>query len=243
MSNQNHTSDSHHPFLNPTLTPEFLDLHIIRTGILNALKSQMGNLNGRFLDVGAGNQPYRNLLEQRTTISEYVPLDLHDNQQYQDADNTWDGKTMPFADSEFDSAMATEVLEHCPDPSATLTEIHRVLKDRATLFLTVPFVWPLHDAPYDEYRYNPWSLERHLKDAGFTDINIWPTGGWDATLAQVIGLWVRRRPMSSSKRKLLTRLLYPVIKLLVRSDRPIKEFNNGFYLMPGLAASARASKT
>jgi len=202
----------------------------------------MPSFSGRFLDVGAGNQPYRSLIEGQTSVGEYVPLDLHDNGPYKRAENTWDGVSMPFEDSVFESAMATEVLEHCPRPNVTLGEIHRVLKPGGFLFLTVPFLWPLHDCPHDEYRYTPWSLERHLKEAGFTDIKLWPTGGWDASLAQTIGLWVRRRPMSERKRSWLSHMLLPVIKKLIERDKPVDEFHHGFYLMPGIAGTARAAK-
>ncbi len=227
-------------YLNLPLTADNIDLYIIRTSILNALKSNMSSFNGRILDVGAGHQPYRSLIESDSNITQYVPLDLHDNKHYKDAEFTWDGITMPFDGNSFDSAMATEVLEHCPDPTTTLKEVSRVLKPGGTFFFTVPFIWPLHDCPYDEYRYTPWSLQRHLTAAGFQDIKVWPTGGWDTAVAQAMGLWARRRPMSKRQRKWASRILLPVIKFLIRKDKPIAQFNNKFYLMPGIAGTARA---
>lgn len=146
---------------------------------------------------------------------------------------------MPFGDKEFDCAMATEVLEHCPDPEVTLGEVARVLKQGGLFFFTVPFLWPLHDAPHDEYRYTPWSLERHLHNSGFEDINLRPTEGWDAALAQAIGLWVRRRPMKDSHRRWLSRAIFPAYKWLIKKDQPVKEFHHGLYLMPGIAGTAR----
>ncbi len=56
---------------------------------------------------------------------------------------------MPFEDNVFDCAMATEVLEHCAYPEVTLFEVSRVLKKDGLFFFTVPFVWPLHDCPFD----------------------------------------------------------------------------------------------
>ena len=144
---------------------------------------------------------------------------------------------MPFADDEFDSAMATEVLEHCPDPSATLTEIHRVLKDRATLFLTVPFVWPLHDCPNDEYRYTPWALERHLRNAGFASVELTALGGWDASLAQMLGLWARRRPMTARKRNVISWLVKPIMAYLLRRDFRPATFGEST-MISGLAGTA-----
>ncbi|MNS95717.1 hypothetical protein D3C72_1299860 [compost metagenome] len=73
--------------------------------------------------------------------------------------------------------------------------------------------------PYDEYRYTPFSLERHLKNAGFKDIQIKATGGWHASMAQMLGLWVRRSPMSKTKRKWLSRFLKPIITFLIKMDK------------------------
>ncbi|WP_417377426.1 class I SAM-dependent methyltransferase [Gimesia maris] len=228
-------------FSDPPFTIANLDRYVVRTAILDSLTRHLGQFSGRFLDVGAGNQPYRELLQSKQTqVSEYVPLDLHDNWNYKDADNTWDGVTMPFPDNSFDSAMATEVLEHCPNPEVTLSEVSRVLKPGGFFFFTVPFVWPLHDCPHDEYRYTPWSLERHFANSGFTDVRLFPTGGWDASLAQVLGLWVRRRPMSARKKKWMSILLKPVIRSLLRRDEVIDSFSHRQYLMPGIAGTARA---
>lgn len=235
------TMKATHPFLNPALRPSNIDLYVVRKGILRAMKNQLESFSGRFLDVGAGNQPYRPLLTSKISrIKEYVPLDLANNFHYKDADFSWDGISMPFEDHEFDSAMATEVLEHCPHPEITLCEIARVLKPGGHFFFTVPFLWPLHDAPHDEYRYTPWSLERHLKSAGFSEIRLQPTGGWDAALAQAIGLWVRRRPMSDIHRKWLSWAIFPLYKWLIAKDLPVNEFHHGFYLMPGISGTARA---
>lgn len=228
-------------YTNPPLRPENIDRYIIRASILQVVKLNLPHLQGRCLDVGAGNQPYRSLIESdQTSVSEYVPLDLHDNFHYKDSENTWDGKTMPFAGNEFDCAMATEVLEHCPHIDITLKEIARVLKPNGLFFFTIPFLWPLHDCPNDEYRYTPWSIERHLSDSGFQDIKLWPTSGWDAALAQTIGLWIRRRPMGKIKRKLLSNLAFPLFRYLVELDSPKSYFDHQQYLMTGIAGTARA---
>lgn len=235
----NSKTASHSSFINPRLTRFTLDTYIIRKGIFDALRSSVGIMAGAVLDVGAGNQPYREFVLARKNVSSYTALDLADNGAYARGEVLWDGVRMPFKECYFDTAMATEVLEHCPEPLITLGEIHRVLKPSGVFFLTVPFLWPLHDAPNDEFRYTPWSLERLLLQAGFTDIKLWPTGGWNAALVQSIGLYTRRAPMNERLRGVLSLVCLPLIWLLAKTDKPLKQFNHGFYLMPGIAGTAR----
>jgi SAM-dependent methyltransferase len=212
----------------------------MRRAILKALLDARETLHGDLLDVGSGDQPYRELLLSNTAVRSYTALDLQNNAHYSKGDVSWDGVQIPLADGSFDCAIATEVLEHCPEPLVTLREIHRVLKTSGVFFFTVPFLWPLHDAPNDEFRYTPWSLERLLSQAGFTDTKLWPTGGWNAALAQSIGLYARRAPMTDRLRWLLSLVALPLVWLLAKTDRPVKQFHHGFYLMPGIAGIARA---
>jgi len=148
--------------------------------------------------------------------------------------------------------IATEVFEHCPDPEIVMKEIWRVLKPGGILFFTVPFLWNLHETPHDEYRYTPFALKRHLIQSGFTEIEIQAMGGWDAALAQMLGLWVRRRFRGSGKkqkllREILSRLFLPIIRFLYERDgfagsrrehRPPKEFREGM-MITGLKGTAR----
>lgn len=211
-----HNSDN---FLNPKCSARTLDFFGDRRHLLDALSKQLGNFYGTFLDIGCGGMPYKSIvLALPSRVEKYVGLDLDNG--YGTPDIIWDGKKIPLADSSVDCAMATEVFEHCPDVELVLRETLRVLKPGGFLFFTVPFLWPLHDSPHDEYRYTPFALERHLRNAGFKHIALQSLGGWDASLAQMIGLWVRRRPMPGHVRQLLSLLLTPLVYFLFRRDLP-----------------------
>jgi SAM-dependent methyltransferase len=209
-------------FINIQLTGLNLDKYTIRTAIFNAVKNIVNEFNGNLLDIGCGKMPYKNYILKHSKVDKYIGLDIETALLYESTikpDFTWDGKKMPFNDEQFNCAFGTEVLEHCPNPEVVLKEIHRVLKNKGFFFFTVPFLWNLHEVPNDEYRYTPFSLERHLKNSGFTDIKIYATGGWHASMAQMLGLWVKRSPISSIKRKLLTLILKPIIKILMHKDK------------------------
>jgi SAM-dependent methyltransferase len=49
---------------------------------------------------------------------------------------------LPFADHAFDKVICSEVLEHIPDYKGALAEIHRVLKPRGLLAISVPRWFP-----------------------------------------------------------------------------------------------------
>lgn len=233
-------------FLDPPCVAENLDRYLIRRSILDALRSQRDRLRGTLLDVGCGRMPYKSiLLAPAGQVDRYLGLDfadnpIHDNQP----DLCWQGGRIPLDDSSADCALCTEVLERCPEPEAVLREIERVLRPGGVLFLTVPFIWPLHEVPYDHYRYTPFALRRHLEQAGFGDIELHATGGWDASLAQMLGLWVRRRPMSARKRRLLSWLLLPIYRRLASRDAvmPVR-FHEGAMLTGVWGTAVKPTQT
>jgi hypothetical protein len=61
-------------------------------------------------------------------------------------------------------------------------EIARVLDRRGFLFLTVPFLWPLHHVPHDQHRITPFAMQRYLEENGFEEIRLQALGGWDASM-------------------------------------------------------------
>ena len=155
----------------------------------------MPSFNVQYLDMGFSKMPYKDYILEHFEISKYVGLDIETALDYDTklkADFFCDGIRMPFENNSFECAIGTEVLEHCPEPEIILKEAFRVLKPEDVFFFTVPFLWNLHEVPTDEYRYTPFSLERHLKNSGFSNIEIKATGGWHASMAQMLGLWVRR---------------------------------------------------
>ena len=219
-----------------------LDRYIVRTSIKSALVKTLPVLKGRLLDIGCGKMPYRDMVLRDSQVKEYVGLDIASAIVYDKKtkpDLTWDGITMPIADTSFDCAFGTEVLEHCPDPEITMRETLRVLKKDGVFFFTVPFLWNLHEVPHDEYRYTPFSLKRHLENSGFVNVEIHAFGGWHASMAQMLGLWVRRSPMGAGKRKFLSACVKPVMKYLIKTDQkfPIK-FKEG-QMITGLYGTAR----
>ena len=219
-----------------------LDNFVIKNAILNSVKENLKNFNGNLLDVGCGRMPYKDFILNNSNVKLYQGLDLEGGKSYSDSVNPdfyWNGKNIPFPDNSFETVLLTEVLEHCPEPEIVLREIFRILKKGGILFFTVPFIWNLHEVPYDEYRYTPFSLERHLNNSGFSKLDIQATGGWHASMALMLGTWVRRSSMGQKKRLILSHLIRPIMKKLLVLDKsqPIK-FTE-FQMITGLYGTAR----
>lgn len=209
-------------FINIKLTTSTLDRYYVRTSILKSLNQVLPQLSGKLLDTGCGQMPYRKHILDNSQVTKYVGLDIENAKIYDKnitPDFRWDGVKMPFEENTFDCAIATEVMEHCPDTLLFLSEVIRVLKPGGVFFFTVPFLWNLHETPHDEYRFTPFSMNRLLKQAGFQSIRVEATGGWHASMAQMLGLWVKRAPMHHRLRRALSILLLPIIKKLIQQDQ------------------------
>ena len=211
-------------FLFPVLRVDNIDTYVIRKGIFGFIRNNLHLLNGNLLDVGCGKMPYREFILKNSHVHNYIGLDIDDALVYDKnvkPDFFWDGKVMPFANDTFDTAIATEVLEHIFEPSVFLRETYRVLKKDGVFFFTVPFIWNLHETPNDYYRYTPYALEKYLENTGFKTIDLKPMGGWHASMAQMLGLWLRRAPMRYWQRDLLSKSLKPLISFLIKKDNKI----------------------
>lgn len=229
-------------FLSVTLRPRNMLIYTARTAILGSVKEETRSFFGTVLDIGCGFMPYKEIVVSNPTVEKYLGMDLEGSAIYSatEPDLKWNGETIPLPAESVECVMATEFLEHHADPEKILVEIRRVMKPGGTFFATVPFIWNLHELPRDEYRYTPYSLEKHLSRAGFKDIQIKALGGWNKSLAQMIGLWTEFSHMPGFVRPIMKAVLFPVFALLIKTDRKPAAFD-GFEnsMFPGLSVTAQ----
>ncbi|WP_187265908.1 class I SAM-dependent methyltransferase [Alkalisalibacterium limincola] len=135
-------------------------------------EKELRELSGLTLDVGCGD---RWLASHLPRNCQYVGVDYPATGKtlYNSKPEIYaDASLLPFPDETFDCLLMFEVLEHFRKPGAALAEAARVLARRGTLVLSVPFIYPLHDEPYDFQRFTIHGLVRDLDEAGFTDVSM-----------------------------------------------------------------------
>ena len=131
------------------------------------------------LDAGAGTKPYLPVYQKY--FSTCISFDMSSSpHNISCVDLISSATALPFQNDSFDCIVCTEVLEHLPEPINVLNEFRRVLKKNGMLFLTTPFLVPLHEMPNDYYRYTPSALHYMAKQAGLTVENIVAKGGYSA---------------------------------------------------------------
>lgn len=123
-------------------------------------------LSGDVLDIGCADRAVAKHLPPRCR---YVGLDYYATVAAFYAtrpDVFGDACALPIRDGCMDGVMLFEVLEHVPDPQTVLAEIARVLRPGGILLLSVPFMYPIHNSPFDFHRFTRHGLERALTNHG-----------------------------------------------------------------------------
>lgn len=145
--------------------------------IWRGVRGPLGAARGTVLDVGAGAQPYRSLVGGDATYRAIDTAQARENFGYEVPDTEYfTGDRWPVDDTSVDVLIATETLEHVPDPGAFLAQARRVLRERGQLVLTVPFSARWHYFPYDYWRFTPSGLQILLDRAGFTSVVVHARG-------------------------------------------------------------------
>ncbi|MBZ0166274.1 MAG: class I SAM-dependent methyltransferase, partial [Candidatus Omnitrophica bacterium] len=132
------------------------------------------------LDVGAGDQPYGDLLP--AAVTDYDSIDLTQCHPKQTFVGSATHMNM-IADATYDTALCFSVLEHVHDPWKAVAEIRRVLKPGGTLILTVPHLSRLHEIPHDYFRFTHYGLWAMLEDHGFEILESEKNGSFLSFLA------------------------------------------------------------
>jgi len=121
---------------------------------------------GRTLDIGCGRQNLRPYLNRECSYTSLDAPATGEKLYGAQPDVFGDARELPFRDRQFDTVILLEVLEHLEHPETALQEARRLVKAGGTLIVSTPFLYPVHDAPWDFQRWTLYGLRRLAKSAG-----------------------------------------------------------------------------
>jgi SAM-dependent methyltransferase len=134
-------------------------------------------VRGALIDLGCGEMPYRERFLR--DCDSYTGVDWANSLHEVRADISTDlDRGLPIPEQSADTVTLLSVLEHLREPQALLDEAFRILKPGGSLLLQVPFMWPVHEAPHDYFRFTEYGLRHLLGKAGFSAIVIENEGGY-----------------------------------------------------------------
>jgi len=150
-----------------------LNVNLLAAALQPSLEA---HARGRLLDLGCGNVPL--FAAYRARASAVTCMDwTNSDHQLRHIDQSSDlNEPLPVADGSFDTVLLTDVLEHVAVPGALVNEIARVLAPGGKLIGSVPFLYRLHEEPYDYHRFTRHALQRFAQLAELEVILLEPYG-------------------------------------------------------------------
>ncbi len=143
--------------------------------------------SGRLLDLGCGQVPLYGMY--RPYVREIHCVDWDSSSHpLRHIDQCCDlNQVLPLADNCFDTIILSDVLEHIFEPAQLWNEMSRVLKPGGKLLVSVPFLYWIHEAPHDYFRYTEFALRRAVQENSMRVVSLVALGGAIDVVADVIG--------------------------------------------------------
>ena len=159
--------------------PEFL----VYRSLLSDLKKASAYAHGPLLDLGCGTKPYEIMFAPH--VCEHVGCDVVQSSEHR-VDVICQANELAFEDATFDTILSTQVIEHVADHGGLISEAYRLLRKNGVFIVSGPMYWPLHEEPYDFFRFTEHGFRFLLESAGFSVVEILQNGGQWALCGQVL---------------------------------------------------------
>ena len=160
---------------------------------------------GTLYDLGCADAPFKEYFLQY--CDEYIGVDWTKTLHNSKADIVSDlNKELNIETNVADTIISLSVMEHLCEPQVFLNESYRILKDDGTMILGVPWMWWIHEAPHDYFRYTPYGLKYLLEKAGFKDVQVESTTGFFTTIFVKINYFSLRLLKGSKARRFITKM-------------------------------------
>jgi SAM-dependent methyltransferase len=193
------------------------DMH--KAMMIRKLKTISPSIKGRWLDIGAGDQPYKIFFsgtEEYLTTNTKRHYKGNDLEKIEKRTSYWieDGKSLPMPDNSLDGVACFQVLSVIDKPEAFFKEIQRVLKPGGKLILTTDFIYPVW-SDEDRYRHTAYNLEQLAITNGFHKTTIESFGGFASTAYALFMRYMRSFPEIWKRKKVFTKAVFAALYVML----------------------------
>lgn len=153
---------------------------------------------GRLVDIGCGAAPLYEMY--RPYIRDVTCVDWETSRHSSSYVDKFVDLNTPFdlGESEYDTILATDVIEHLREPRLFISSCARALRPNGSLLIGAPFMYWIHEAPHDYHRYTRYGLEYMIEEAGLQCLSLEAYGGAPEVLSDILtkglGVW---RPLAA----------------------------------------------
>jgi SAM-dependent methyltransferase len=171
--------------------------------------------HGLVLDIGCGNGWLRKHFDAPVR---YIGLDYPATIALGytgSADVLADAAQLPISDFSCDTVLLLDVVEHLAQPERALKESFRVLRPGGICLIHIPFMYPLHDEPYDYQRLTLHGLEHLITKAGFHVATVEPSAGAIETAGALMSIALAKGVVDSLQSHRWSILLTPFVIAMI----------------------------
>jgi SAM-dependent methyltransferase len=199
---------------------KFFKLILGKNSLLRALQIYEclnTNLSGISLELGA-------ISDKNKTFSNYVKgkskfhysnkiINKRSNTFYSDLT-----KKIKVSAKTYENVLLFNVLEHLPEYKMAFSEIYRILKKGGNFIGSVPFIYQIHAAPNDYFRFSRQFFELNLKRYRFKKVKVKSLGfGPFVASYALLHPYLKFLPLLSQILLLLTYILDSFIQIFVKT--------------------------
>jgi len=151
-----------------------------RKGIYPYIDQQFSEIktSSNVLNVGAGGR-VNDMLNDYANKNGFTVVS-QDIDEKRNPDILGDICTLPLEPETYDVISICEVLEHLHSPHLAIENMFCALKPEGKIIITVPFIFPMHERPFDYYRYTKYGLAHLLSN--FEEVKIKERNSWGETI-------------------------------------------------------------
>jgi len=176
---------------------------------------------GRLVDLGCGKAPLYGYYKK--FVSDVICIDWQqvggENIYLDHVADLNNG--IPLSENYCDTLLVTDVLEHISNPELFWEEMARVLKEEGIIILGAPFLYPLHEQPYDFCRYSEYKLRLFCEKNGFAVEKLQAYGGSPEVMLNLIANHLNFCKSLAASHVFFSRLFLktPISKYLTKKTR------------------------